>query len=331
MEDQRKLEYRVGLFVFLCIFAICAMILEFGQFGRLYKPAYRLDLVFDNVGGLVVKGNVLYAGVKVGRVTTIVLDTQGDRKVHVTLEIDRSIEVRRDSRFTIRTAGMLGDQHIDIEPVLGSHAPVLQGGERLIGEPPVDFGALADRVKQAIDKVDRSILDKATLSAIHDTVANAKAVTDKLNQQILAEKPMADYRETLSNLRNAVSELDKLARDARPGLDESVQRFKQIAEKTDAAVSRADRILKENEQQLKSLVQNAEASSEKLKSILTRLEAGEGTLGQLLADKQLHEDLKKLIENWRHYGLLYKESKKSRPGDEASKSLDSRQGLRKQP
>ncbi len=328
MEDQHKLEFRVGLFVLVCIVIVCAMILEFGQLGRLYQPVYRVNLVFDNVGGLVVRANVLYAGVKVGRVTAITLDPQGDRRVHVTIEIDRRIEVRRDSRFAVRTAGMLGDQHIDIEPVLGSQAPVLGGNERLKGEPPVDFGALADRLKQAIDKVDKAVLDDTTLNAIRDTVANVKAVTDKINQQILAEKPMTDYREAISSLRSAASEADQFAHNARPNLDDAVQRFKQIVEKTDAAVSRVDRVLKENEQQLKDLVQNTEVSSEKLKTILTRLESGEGTLGQLLADKQLHEDLKKLIENWRRYGLLYKE-RKSLPGDEGGKSLDSRQGLRK--
>lgn len=337
MNPESKTEMRVGLFVFAGLLIIAGMILQFGRIEQYFHPTYRIELVFDNIGGLITRGNVLYSGVKVGRVQKILLDPKDQQRVHVIAEINRDVKIRRDARFVIRTAGVLGEQYIHIEPVAGSQAPFLRDGEKLAGESPVDFGAVADRIQIAMDRVNRSLLTEETLQALRESIANARAATDKLNQQVLGEQALDDYRQTLAGLRaaaesakSAAAEVETLAQEAREPLEDTLERFRSIAAKTESAVETAEKILRDNEQDFRDAMSSAADATERMQKILANLQAGEGTLGQLITDKELHESFKKLIENWRRHGLLYKEPR-PRSSDEQGKSYSSPKGLRQNP
>jgi phospholipid/cholesterol/gamma-HCH transport system substrate-binding protein len=63
------------------------------------------------------------------------------------------------------------------------------------------------------------------------------------------------------------------------------------------------------------------SNSEKLNSLLTDLQKGKGTVGKLLTDDALFQELKRLIHNWRVYGLLHREKSEERyptPGNRKS-------------
>jgi phospholipid/cholesterol/gamma-HCH transport system substrate-binding protein len=70
---------------------------------------------FDNIGGLKVRAPVRSAGVTVGRVTSITLDTKTYQGL-VRLEVDRAVQFPKDSSARILTAGLLGDQYVGLEP-----------------------------------------------------------------------------------------------------------------------------------------------------------------------------------------------------------------------
>ncbi len=58
----------------------------------------------------------------------------------------------------------------------------------------------------------------------------------------------------------------------------------------------------------KKLDQNAE----QLNTILEKTRKGEGTVGRLLTDDRLFEELKKLIHNWRVHGLFHKDDEEEK-------------------
>ena len=86
-----------------------ANLASFGQ-----RDGYALQARFDNIGGLKVRAPVRSAGVTIGRVTSIRLDSKTFQGV-VTMEIDRDLQFPKDSSAKILTAGLLGDQYVGLE------------------------------------------------------------------------------------------------------------------------------------------------------------------------------------------------------------------------
>jgi phospholipid/cholesterol/gamma-HCH transport system substrate-binding protein len=68
---------------------------------------------------------VKISGVKVGQVADIALDE--DLRAHVALDLDPGLELPIDSSAAIRTAGLLGDQFVSLEP--GAEDELLAPGE----------------------------------------------------------------------------------------------------------------------------------------------------------------------------------------------------------
>jgi phospholipid/cholesterol/gamma-HCH transport system substrate-binding protein len=113
--SKRGIETLVGLFVLLGILALTFIALKaanLASFGQ--RDAYMLQARFDNIGGLKVRAPVRSAGVTVGRVTKIRLDTKTYQGL-VTMEIDRDLPFPKDSSAKILTNGLLGDQYIGLE------------------------------------------------------------------------------------------------------------------------------------------------------------------------------------------------------------------------
>jgi phospholipid/cholesterol/gamma-HCH transport system substrate-binding protein len=113
---KKGIETMVGLFVLLGVLALLFLALKAANLASFGKhDTYRLSARFDNIGGLKVRAPVRSAGVSVGRVTKIGLDSKTYQGV-VTIEIDQGFVFPRDSSAKILTSGLLGDQYIGLEP-----------------------------------------------------------------------------------------------------------------------------------------------------------------------------------------------------------------------
>jgi len=114
--SKRGIETLVGAFVLLGFLAIVFLALKAANLASFGGGAtYSVVARFDNIGGLKVRAPVKSAGVTVGRVASISLDSKTYQGV-VTLELDRRFEFPKDTSAKILTAGLLGDQYIGLEP-----------------------------------------------------------------------------------------------------------------------------------------------------------------------------------------------------------------------
>jgi phospholipid/cholesterol/gamma-HCH transport system substrate-binding protein len=117
----------VGIFVAVGLASIAYLSIQVG--GVSYKGPGGLTLVatFDEVGGLKPRAPVAIAGVTVGEVESIELDEY--LRARVILDVDGSLELPVDTSAGIRTAGLLGDQFIALEP--GGEDELLRSEEEI--------------------------------------------------------------------------------------------------------------------------------------------------------------------------------------------------------
>lgn len=130
MKITRTMEIGVGLFVSLGLAALLMLALKVANVDTLGGPeGYRVNARFDNVGGLQVRSPIKMGGVLVGRVTGIDYDTKSFQAV-VAMKIDaRFVELPRDTAASIYTAGLLGEQYVNLDP--GGEEVYLRDGDTL--------------------------------------------------------------------------------------------------------------------------------------------------------------------------------------------------------
>lgn len=126
---KKGVETMVGIFVLLGMLGLLFLALKaanLGSFGG--GDTYALTAYFDNIGGLKVRAPVRSAGVTVGRVASIAIDTKRYQGA-VRIEIDRDVQFPSDSSARILTSGLLGDQYIGIEP--GAQEKMFAAGDEI--------------------------------------------------------------------------------------------------------------------------------------------------------------------------------------------------------
>ena len=126
---RTTLDLWVGIFVTAGVAALFVLALKVGNAsGVSVSDGYQVVAEFDNIGGLKVRAPVKSAGVVVGRVEGISLDTRTFR-ANVALRIDKRYPFPKDSSASILTAGLLGEQYIGMDG--GGDEQNLKDGDRL--------------------------------------------------------------------------------------------------------------------------------------------------------------------------------------------------------
>ena len=127
--NRSTIDLWVGIFVTIGIAAVIFLSLRVGNLlTNTNAPGYRLEAAFDNIGGLKVRAPVKAAGVVVGRVERIQLDSKSYQAV-VTMKIDKGYEFSRDTIASILTSGLLGEVYIGLDS--GGDTQMLADGGRI--------------------------------------------------------------------------------------------------------------------------------------------------------------------------------------------------------
>ena len=127
--ERTTLDLWVGMFVVAGVSALVVLALKVGNLSTYnVSDTYQLQAYFSNIGGLKAQASIKSAGVLVGRVTAITLDT-GRYEAKVLMSIDKRYQFPKDTFANILTSGLLGEQYIGLMP--GGDSQMLANGEEL--------------------------------------------------------------------------------------------------------------------------------------------------------------------------------------------------------
>ena len=140
--NNRKIEFLVGCFVLVGLGAVFYLAIQVGSARVFGGDTYTLQARFSSTSGVNVGSRVEIAGVRVGTVTSIVLNDNFYSMV--TFELPNSIQLDDDTIVSIKTAGLIGDRYLDISPG-GSGFP-LEAGDLIVDtESALDIEGLISR------------------------------------------------------------------------------------------------------------------------------------------------------------------------------------------
>jgi len=292
MDGNRRLSLVVGAFVLIAVGAAVVAILSLSSQQGIWRDRYQLVGHFDNVQGLIPNAPVWLAGKQVGRVESVDFeDREASRKaVRVVLQVDHGVreQIREDSVASIGTIGLLGDRYVEISLGTGQAAALAAGGElRTIN--PTDVNLMIDKGAVALESV-------AVLAAnLNEVVSDFRA---NVGGRRLAES-IGDVADLVREVQDGDGLLHSLIYDQYEGsgvqsIERSLVTFESILEE----IANGHGVLHSliyDELQEQDIVLEALAAGSKLNSILAKVDSGEGTLGLMVNDPTLYEDLKLLV------------------------------------
>ena len=277
-----KREVKIGIFAIVMLLALWAGIRFLSGIDILSRNiTYYAS--YENVSGLQTAAPVTIHGVKVGTIESITFDPSKGSDVEVAISVKRQYRLPKDSRAVIYNDGLMGGKAIMLE--LGSSSEELKRGDKITSVAGADMmasigGELGDL--------------KSKISVVADNLAKTLE-----NINTLVEQNTESLSGTMSNLNSISSSLDGVLKTERKNIEGIVTSLNGLAEMLDQNTERFDRIIgnvdavAEQLEQAKvdSLVKAFTSTADNLSRMLASINAGEGSLGELLNDKELYANL----------------------------------------
>ncbi|MCM8799259.1 MAG: MlaD family protein [Candidatus Omnitrophica bacterium] len=159
MIDEKKLEFKLGIFVFLGIFILAIFVFSIGDF-KIWQRGYIVNVDFGFLNGVKLGAPVRFRGVDVGEVRAIEIiesDESKESKVRVSCWIKNSVKIPSDVSVWVNTLGLLGEKYIEIMPGK-NNASFLKPHACIKGNDPIAMHELGLLAKELISDLEAIIL-----------------------------------------------------------------------------------------------------------------------------------------------------------------------------
>lgn len=131
MTMQSKMTFSVGLLALMGILAMLWLAFQVSGVGDEWdSKSYEIKANFSHVGSLRPKAPVSMAGVRIGRVKSVLLDKDSFEAI-VVMNIEEKYHLPDDTSASIATSGLLGEQYINLEAG-ASDVMLVAGGEIMV-------------------------------------------------------------------------------------------------------------------------------------------------------------------------------------------------------
>ena len=270
---------------------------------------------FPHSGGLKTGTPITVNGVKVGSVEAVSLEEKTAR-IKITMECSDDFTFSKNSTAELYNS-LLGGAGLQIIPAF-DNAPIAVSGDVLEARIQEDMlASISSSIKPTQEKLNH-LLNQAdtTLTGVNKILDN-KTTTDLKNA-------ITELSNTMRNLNQASVTLNNMLIANQASLHNTLQNANKISgdlAKVTSDLSEAD---------INKVITNAQNTLSNLNTLLSEIENGKGTVGKLLKDDALYNDLDKsvkqlelLLQDFRlnpkryvHFSLFGKKAKVYEPTDE---------------
>ncbi|MFI8378996.1 MlaD family protein [Leeuwenhoekiella sp. NPDC079379] len=271
-------EVKTGL---LAVVAIALLIFgySFLKGNNLLQNDRTYYAVYDNVEGLSPGSSVTINGLAVGKVLSIdFADQQG--KLLVTFNVKNDFQFSNSSKAQIYGGGLIGGKSLSIVPDY-ERGEVAKSGDTLEGT--IDEG-IFELVNERLTPLQKKV--ESVINSTDSVLTGVADVLDKDTRKNL-RAAIADITQTAASFKQASQGLNKLLSDN----DQKLSRtFTNLDEMSANFNQMSDSLSQVNVGQLVTKMEDMIAEVE---SITSKIDNGEGSLGQLINDKDMYNNLER--------------------------------------
>lgn len=320
VQQQVGRRFRVGIVVLIALAATMLGIFMIGQRANLFKSKFPYETHFESASGLIAGNNVSLNGVVVGSVIEVRLSGDpADRTVRVVYDVVKrwAPMLRKGTRASIKTRGLLGDKYIELEGgkpgepevAISGEIPAAPGAglEKFLegsGDLITDLSAIAKSLKNILGRTEKG---EGFLGAVTSNSKESEELGNSFNASLHSLNAILKKIENGQGLAGRLLIDEKYGRETSESLAGAIRSVESLLGKIDEGVRTGSGAIPallsdpEGKKKVYALVDNLALAAAGLARITENLEKGSGTLPILLHDAEFGKaftgNLKSLSEH----------------------------------
>jgi phospholipid/cholesterol/gamma-HCH transport system substrate-binding protein len=260
-------EAKVGLMItisFTIFIILVAMLAKI----NVSRSGYTLRVYFSFLNDLRIGAPVKIAGgIKIGYVDTI---KQSGEKTEVDLWIEKKYALVKNTKFAIFTSGLIGEKYINVfVPPASDVEEFLIDGDKVYGLDPASFDQMMMTFQSFMQ-------DESGGQVLAEIFQNSKKFVGNLNK--IADENRYDIRQAIITAKETVVNLNFQSKVMMANINRFSKNMADLSDK--------------NKDDINITLRNLSETSSNLNKIVFRIEKGRGTLGRLLNEEDIYNNLK---------------------------------------
>jgi phospholipid/cholesterol/gamma-HCH transport system substrate-binding protein len=274
---------------------------------------YRAWAVFPDASGLHERSHVRMAGLKVGYIESIALQTYqkevldeetGEKKkkpamgARVVFVLDKEVVLYENAEALRAADSLLGDQLVVLRPGDATVPKLKDGGQiKNTGDAGLmgNIDQISSDIKEVTNNLKKVFGSEKGGRQMAEMLENLREISESINE--LLKTNQETVNRTLKNI-------DGIAADTRPGVRQIINDIREITkeirvfvetntDKAGSAVDGVDGTIKD----IRKTVATLDKTVENLNDVIEGVNRGEGTVGRLLKDDKLIDDVERTVED----------------------------------
>jgi phospholipid/cholesterol/gamma-HCH transport system substrate-binding protein len=264
------------------------------------KDIFNREMIFvveyDEVNGLVKSNPVLIRGLRVGQVRDIYFHPSMNGKLIVTLAVTTKMPIPVNSIARIYSSDLMGSKAIELQ--LGNSTKFLRQNDTL--QSAVEASLMDEVNAQVLPLKNKA---ETLLSSIDSLVTIVQAIlSDNARDNLMGS--LQSITSTIKNLENTTGTIDSFVTSQQSRLSSILYNIELITrniEQNNSEINRSIRNLAVITDSLAKAdipgaVRNADAALSELNQLLASINRGEGTVGQMMQNDTLYQQLEQSAE-----------------------------------
>ena len=273
---------------------------------------YRVFAVFPDASGLHEKSHVRIAGLKVGQIDKITLEHYKKKIVdedgktvekdaigaRVVFLMNADVKLYGNAKALKAADSLLGDQLVILRPG-DATAPVLEDGDQIKETGESGLMGNIDKITADIQTVTHNLKkvfgSEEGGQQMTEVLANLRDVSKSINDLVKSNQ---------ETVKNTLDNIEGIASDARPGIRQIVRDIQSITkeikifvEKNTVTAGEAVDEVGGTVKDIRKTVATLDKTISNLNDVVVGVKEGEGTVGRLLKDDKLINDVEDTVED----------------------------------
>ncbi len=206
-------------------------------------------------------------GIKIGYVESI---RQSGEKTEITVWIEKKYTLVKSTKFAIFTSGLIGEKYINVfVPAAGDVEEFLADGDKVYGIDPASFDQMMMTFQSFMQ-------DESGGQVLAEIFQNSKRFVGSLNSTVDENRP--DVRQSIVSAKETIANLNQQTKVMMANINRFSQNMAELSDK--------------NKDDINITLRNLSETSTNLNKIVFRIEKGRGTLGRLVNEEDIYNNLK---------------------------------------
>jgi phospholipid/cholesterol/gamma-HCH transport system substrate-binding protein len=314
--EERKIQFRVGLMIFATLLILGILMVMFGQMPSIIYGTYKLNITFDQAPGVTEGTPVRKSGILIGQVSKVRF-SEDDTKVDVVVAIQKKFRLHKNEVCRVQL-NLLGDASLEFirSPDVAHSKELYEDGDAIKGiytvEPTQLIANIQDRFDSTITSVQTTSSNLSVASQrltttleklsgiLDDNREGMKKAVDQANDIMGSTKNVIGDKETQEQLRAAIKEMPQMIKDTH----DTVLKMRETVAVVDRNLRNVEGFTKPLGERGDALIDNLDRGTQKLDLLVSEmlqfsqaLNNSKGTIGQLVNNPELYQNLNKAAKN----------------------------------